>query len=145
MNECPVCRSPLFGRPDQCDECGSPLSRSIYSSSFLARLMTLFFPGVGHLWLGRLITGVIVSFFSALSVIVLFQMMADEFQFLRRVAFWVLFWIPWVAGWYWQVKDLRRRFVEAEQVVTTLTILLILSNFTVLITTVLLISGWNYG
>jgi hypothetical protein len=145
MNECPVCRAPLFGDPERCDECGTPIYSLVFSNTSWARILTLMLPGLGHLWLGRLWYGVVVSFFSCLSLSILFQLTTEGYVFVRAIAGWVLFWIPWVGGWFYHVKRCRRRFVGAESLATTVTLLLIVGNILVVVTNFLLLMGLNYG
>lgn len=139
MNECPVCRSPLFGRPDECDECLTPLKGGITSPRSWGQILTLFFPGLGHLWLGKIIFGLFISFLSAVSISFLFNVGSFELGFVRRLILWSFFWLPWAVGWFWQIRSVRRRFVDPSQIAVIFTMLLVMSNMAVFFNLVLLL------
>mgnify|MGYP006431441813 CR=1 FL=1 len=142
MTECPVCRAPLFGRPDTCDECLSPLSAQSDIPTGWARLFTLLFPGVGHLWRFYLLSGMIASFLSLLGLIVGIQVFQVSDPLIFSLVFGII-WVLWIVFWSWHIRDRRRRYVTIRTVAGTVIGLLLLVNFSMLINLILLSLGWG--
>ncbi len=127
MGECPTCRAALIGRPDTCGECGTPLSRTRWSQSSTARLMSLVVPGLGHLWLGYLYLGSFLLFVSFTVAGVFLTPVWFEVLW-RRLAAGVLVWIPWVSLWSFHLWGQRRREVSVRRATRLLLVLLVLAN-----------------
>lgn len=140
MTECPVCRAPLFGRPDTCDECLSPLSGQSAIPTGWARLFTLLFPGVGHLWRNYLLSGIVASFLSFLALVVGIQIFQVSDPLIFSLVFGI-YWVLWIVFWSWHIRDRRRRYVEFHTVTTIIIGLLLLINFSIFINLILLTLG----
>jgi len=141
MRECPVCRAAIIGRPPTCQECNTPLGRARWSRSSSARVLTLLCPGLGHLWLGYLYLGSLVTFVSLLLAGLFLSPVGMPGPW-RRVLAWLLVWIPWASLWSFHLWERRRRRASARGVVRLVVFLLVLANGGMLS---LLLVGWSLG
>ncbi|MFB6346526.1 MAG: hypothetical protein ABEK50_12270 [bacterium] len=129
MSECPVCQSPQIGSPGECRVCGTPLRRTGRDSRSTGTLLTLFLPGLGHLWRGHLLKGSLALFGSIYAILYLLVGTYGTVEFAWRTAMWGIFWLIWIGFWRWEFAGLPRRFPSASKIVSYLTIGLVLSNF----------------
>ncbi|MFP4686935.1 MAG: hypothetical protein ACLFN5_02365 [bacterium] len=106
MTECPVCRSPILGKPDRCGCCQTPLRRSRPAPPWSV-LAALLFPGLGHLWLGHLPAGIFVMVFSFLllgwGVIPLLSAGVGTISFIVATVLW----LAWLAFWAYKTAHCR--------------------------------------
>jgi len=142
VKECPVCRAPLFGRPDTCDQCLTPLSGQSAIPTGWARIFTLLLPGVGHLWRNYLLSGITASFLSLLGLVIGIQVWKVSDPLIFSLVFGII-WILWIVFWSWHIRDCRRRFLPYRTVAVTLIGLLLLINFGMFINLGLLALGWG--
>jgi hypothetical protein len=143
MKECPVCRRTIGSRKSECPRCRTPIRSIIVSNqgNFSKRLTALV-PGFGHLWLGHIYKGSVALFGSFLSLVVL-GIGSQEFnRILSRLSYWILFWVPWVFLWLQNVKSIRRRFVNYEEISTFFLFFLIIANLFAFFMNVFIVSSY---
>ena len=136
MTECPVCRHMTFQAAEVCPDCQTPLAAARTRGRSWSRMTTLLLPGLSHLWLGHLYTGLLALLGSLFGLIWLVGpvMATGTSTVLLR---WGVFWLLWVGGWTWHVRRIRRRFVSLPDVAVVLFVGLLVSNFFALVLNVL--------
>ncbi len=130
MIECPVCRSPVLGRPESCNSCGTPLEGT--SSGRLPVIISLLFPGVAHFSLGYPLLGSLVVLGSfLLGLYIIFTVLSPALS-VPLLVILGLIWGGWAFGWGMHTAYLRRRYTDGDFLIFYLVGLLILLNVTAL-------------
>lgn len=142
MGECPVCRTSIRFHQQTCPVCETPVRRSDDHQTSFSRRLTALFPGPGHFFLGHIFKGSFAFFGSLLSIVLLFQGGGEVSSMVKRLSYWVLFWVPWVFFWLSNVKKIRRSFVSFSTVVKFFVVMLVLCNILGLIMNIYVISNF---
>ncbi len=132
--KCPVCKATIFGAPERCNYCGTPLRFAAEKSpAGKAVFLSALFPGAAHLWYGRLITGSIAFFGSILSVcIFISSFYRSELSTLSYFT-WAGFWLLWLTTWTLQFSFLQSRKVTALELGIYFLVLLLFINIFVFV------------
>lgn len=138
MKECPVCRAPLFGNPSQCEICETPLSGRTISTTPWAFVFTFLCPGLGHLWRGHWLPGLIAGFFSLVFALVGYGVLTTQTGALVPYLILGGSWLVWVGFWIWEIRPRRRKFVSFSSVTSIVIGLLLLINLSLFINIVML-------
>ncbi|MFB6355609.1 MAG: hypothetical protein ABEJ65_03735 [bacterium] len=116
MRECPVCRATIFGRPDKCSTCNTPLERLSGLRVRWSKRLTPFLPGLGHLWLGYLVQSTLALFGTSVALFVLIDGLKRNAFGVKEYLIWSGFWLIWVLFWSWNISYKPRKFVSARQI-----------------------------
>jgi len=128
MIECPVCRSPVLGRPATCGSCGTPLQGA--TGRRLPVVISFILPGLAHFILGYPLLGSLVVFGSFfLGLYLIFSILVFTVS-LPGLVLAGLLWFSWAAGWGVHTVYLRRRYFNGDFLLFYLVGLLILANIT---------------
>jgi hypothetical protein len=127
LTECPVCRSPVFGQPDRCTTCETPLVSGKQNLRG-AVLLSLIFPGLGHLKLGYVFSGTLIILFSFLLLGGLVIPFLASTAGLFSLAVAVMCWLGWLGYWVFRITRCRPRLLSVAELSFFLLIFLILIN-----------------
>ncbi|MGM0380576.1 MAG: hypothetical protein ACQEP7_01175 [bacterium] len=126
MTECPVCRSPVLGRPESCSNCGTPLEKSRHHRWFF--MISLLFPGVAQLLRGYLLAGSLAILGSfTFGLFIIFSWFQSIFSLTGLLIAGIL-WIIWTLSWGLQAINLRPQYVDGDLLLGLLVGLLIFFN-----------------
>lgn len=134
----------MIGRPSYCDDCGTPLDRVRETDDSYQQFLPLLLPGLSHLWRGYLLRGTIAlfgSFAALLWLLAELQRMDWSSGTVIALSLWTIVWTAWSLGWHWNRLGLTARRPSVGRIVSTVLVLLALSNVAMLILVIGIFTG----